>query len=42
MLVGMVSKRALLELLSRDELLATVDLFGVEVPDRSGSARNLV
>jgi type I restriction enzyme M protein len=34
MLVGMVSKRALLELLSRDELLATVDLFGVDVPDR--------
>jgi type I restriction enzyme M protein len=36
MLVGMVSKRALLELLSRDELLAAVDLFGVEVPDRRG------
>ena len=34
MLVGMVSKRALLELLSRDELLATVDLFGVAVPAR--------
>ena len=34
MLVGMVSKRALLELLSRDELLAAVDLFGVDVPDR--------
>jgi len=34
MLVGMASKRALLELLSRDELLAAVDLFGVEVPDR--------
>jgi type I restriction enzyme M protein len=36
MLVGMVSKRALLELLSRDELLAAVDLFGVEVSDRRG------
>jgi type I restriction enzyme M protein len=36
MLVGMASKRALLELLSRDELLAAVDLFGVDVPDRRG------
>ena len=34
MLVGMASKRALLELLSRDELLAAVDLFDVDVPDR--------
>jgi DNA polymerase III epsilon subunit-like protein len=34
MLVGMASKRALLELLSRDELLAAVDLCGVDVPDR--------
>jgi len=31
---GMASKRAILELLSRDELLTAVDLFGVEVPDR--------
>jgi hypothetical protein len=34
MLVGMASKRTLLELLSRDELLAAVDLFGIDVPDR--------
>jgi type I restriction enzyme M protein len=34
MLVSMASKRALLELPSRDELLAAVDLFGVDVPDR--------
>jgi len=34
MLVGMASKRTLLELLSRDDLLAAVDLFSVEVPDR--------
>ena len=34
MLVGMASKRVLLEHLSRDELLAAVDPFGVEVPDR--------
>jgi len=34
MLVGMASKRALLGLLSRDELLTAVDLFGVEVPNR--------
>ena len=33
MLVGMATKRALLELPSRDELLAAVDLFGIDVPD---------
>jgi type I restriction enzyme M protein len=34
--LGMVAKRTILELFSRDELLAAVDLFGVEVPDRRG------
>ena len=32
----MASKRALLEVLNRDELLAVVDAFGVAVPDRRG------
>ena len=36
MSADMASKREVLELLSRDELLAVVDLFGVEVPERRG------
>jgi hypothetical protein len=36
MLLGMASKRDVLDLLSRDELLTMVDLFGVEMPDRRG------